>query len=131
MKIAEEAAHLSYAEKLKVGSVAIRDTNILAYGYNGTLPGMDNTCEYVLEDGSLKTKDSVLHAEENLILKLAKSNTSSVGSTIYITVAPCIRCARMIAAAGISRVVYKNEYRSTDGIILLSEFGVKIDKLVA
>lgn len=132
MSVAASAANLSYAKRLKVGSVAVRVDNILAFGYNGTLPGTDNSCEYetLNQDGtiSLVTRDSVLHSEENLIIKLAKSSTSSIGATIYITHQPCVKCARMIAAAGFTRLVYRDSYRDTSGVELLSSYGVLIEK---
>lgn len=129
MGIARDAAKLSYAEKLKVGSVAIRGNNILAFGYNGSLPGDDNTCEHIV-DGQLVTKDEILHSEENLILKLAQSNTTSIGATIYISHSPCVKCSRMIVAAGFTRLVYGEEYRDTRGLDMLERHGVKVEKYV-
>ena len=127
MGVAESAAKLSYAQRLKVGSVAVQDGNILAFGYNGTLPGMDNTCEDLV-DGKLVTRDSTLHAEENLLIKLAKSTASVNGGTIYITHMPCMKCSRMIAAAGFRRLVYKEAYRDVSGVELLKSYGVTVEK---
>lgn len=127
MGVAESAAKLSYAQRLKVGSVAVQDGNILAFGYNGTLPGLDNTCEDTV-DGKLVTRDNVLHSEENLLIKLAKSTASVNGATIYITHMSCMKCSRMIAAAGFRRLVYKEEYRDVSGVELLKSYGVTVEK---
>ena len=127
MGVAESAAKLSYAQRLKVGSVAVQDGNILAFGYNGSLPGTDNTCEDLV-DGKLVTRDSTLHSEENLLIKLAKSTASVNGGTIYITHMPCMKCSRMIAAAGFRRLVYKEAYRDVSGVELLKSYGVTVEK---
>lgn len=127
MGVATTAAKLSYAQRLQVGAVAVKDGNILAFSYNGTLPGTDNRCEDLI-DGVLVTKETTLHAEENLIIKLAKSATTSVDATIYITHQPCVKCARMIAAAGFSRLVYQHPYRDTTGTTLLKNYGVNIEE---
>lgn len=127
MGVAASAAQLSYAQRLKVGSVAVQDGNILAFGYNGSLPGTDNICEDLI-DGKLVTRDSTLHAEENLLIKLAKSTASVNGGTIYITHMPCMKCSRMIAAAGFRRLVYKEAYRDVSGVELLKSYGVTVEK---
>jgi dCMP deaminase len=122
MKIAEETANLSYAKRLKVGCVIVKDKRILSFGYNGTPSGWDNNCE----DEKGNTKPEVLHAESNALLKLCQSNESSVGSTVFITHAPCIDCAKLLHQAGVAEIIYKEEYRSKDGIDFLTNCGVKI-----
>ena len=67
----------------------------------------------------------MLHAEANAITKVARSNNSSDGSTLYVTASPCLECAKLIIQAGISRVVYNETYRITDGLELLERAGVK------
>ena len=74
----------------------------------------------------LKTKDYVLHAEANAITKLAKSGNSSDGATLYVTMSPCVECAKLIIQAGIKRVVYREKYRITDGIDLLKRAGIEV-----
>ena len=69
---------------------------------------------------------NVLHAEANAITKVAKSNNSSLGATLYVTASPCIECAKLIIQAGIRRVVYSENYRSADGIELLSKAGIEV-----
>jgi dCMP deaminase len=126
MKIAESTAQLSSAVRLKVGSVIVKGNSIISYGYNGTPSGWDNSCEYLLPDGTLKTKPEVLHSEANAILKVARSTESSEGATLFCTHAPCMDCAKLIYQAGISTVYYRNQYRSTDGIEFLRDSGVDV-----
>ncbi|MDE7135242.1 MAG: CMP deaminase, partial [Muribaculaceae bacterium] len=90
-------------------------------GFNGTPSGFENVCED--EDGA--TKPYVLHAEANAITKVARSNNSSEGATLYVTASPCIECAKLIIQAGIKRVVYGELYRLKDGIDLLNRAGVE------
>lgn len=71
----------------------------------------------------------MLHAEANAISKVAKSGNSSEGSTLYVTASPCIECAKLIIQAGITRVVYKDEYRLTDGVDLLKRAGITVEKV--
>ncbi len=95
---------------------------IISDGYNGTPSGFENICE----DENNKTKPYVLHAEANAITKVAKSNNSSLGATLYVTASPCIECAKLIIQAGIRRVVYSENYRSVDGIELLQKAGIDV-----
>jgi dCMP deaminase len=74
----------------------------------------------------LKTKPEVLHAETNAIAKLAKSSESGVGATLFITHAPCLDCAKLIYQSGISNILYRNSYRSDDGINFLTKSGVNV-----
>ncbi len=114
----------SYCERRQVGALMVKDKMIISDGYNGTPSGFENVCE----DGDV-TKPYVLHAEANAITKVAKSNNSSSGATMYITASPCIECAKLIIQAGISRVVYSDDYRNTDGIELLRRAGIAVDKV--
>jgi dCMP deaminase len=77
----------------------------------------------------LKTKPEVLHAETNAIAKLAKSNESGMGATMFITHAPCLDCAKLIYQSGISSVLYRNTYRDTSGIDFLQKAGLVIEQL--
>lgn len=132
MNVAMDAANLSHAIRRKVGAVAVRDGNIIAFGYNGTPAGDDNCCEYTItinEESSLVTKDTVIHAEENLVLKLARSTISSDGCTVYTTTEPCIRCARMLHGVGIARLVYNQSYVTSDGIEFLAKKGIQVEQL--
>ena len=115
----------SYCKRRKVGALIVKDKMIISDGYNGTPSGFPNVCE----DYDNRTFPYVLHAEANAITKVAKSNNSSDGSTLYVTDSPCIECAKLIIQAGIKRVVYSKLYRVTDGIDLMKTAGIQIDYL--
>ena len=139
MKTAETFAELSYARRLHVGAIVVKDDRIISIGYNGMPAGWDNNCEdeigSVMDDNGnvyearLKTKPEVLHAETNAIAKLAKSNESGLGATMFITHAPCLDCAKLVYQSGINTVYYRNSYRDEIGIQFLEKAGVKIEKL--
>ena len=137
-------AENSYAERRKVGCLIVKDNMIISDGYNGCPSGFENKCEdtrYVDEkccrlcerehcEGcdniETFTKPYVLHAEANAITKLAKSNNSSIGATLYVTLSPCIECAKLMIQSGITRVVYIEKYRITDGLELLKRAGIEV-----
>ena len=143
MDTAERFAQLSYAKRLKVGAVVVKDQRIISIGYNGTPAGWSNECEkrvytlsgvteYLDEDGSsyrLETKDEVIHAEANAIAKLARDGESGSGATLFTTHAPCVQCAKMIYGAGINTVYYRNSYRDTDGIDFLNKCNIEVLKV--
>ena len=124
MEMAEIWARNSYCKRRQVGALLVKDKMIISDGYNGTPSGFENVCE---ENGV--TKPYVLHAEANAISKVAKSGNSSEGATLYVTASPCIECAKLIIQCGIKRVVYKDEYRLTDGIDLLKRAGIEVVKV--
>jgi len=128
MRMAEELAKLSYAERKKVGCLIVKDTQIISEGFNGTPAGFDNSCEYYNHLDEIYTKPEVLHAESNAITKLARSTNDSSESTVYVTLAPCYDCAKLIIQAGIKRVVYKEEYPS-NGLDLLRRAGISISQI--
>jgi dCMP deaminase len=115
----------SYCKRRQVGALIVKDRMIISDGYNGTPSGFENECE----DENNNSKPYVLHAEANAITKVAKSNNSSEGSTLYITASPCMDCAKLIIQAGIIRIVYADEYRITDGIELLEKAGIEVVQL--
>ena len=123
MRMAVELSKLSTAKRSRVGALIVRDTHILSEGYNGTPGGFNNDCEYYDHEDQFRTKRVVIHAESNAITKLAKSTSSSDGATLYVTLAPCFDCAKLIIQAGIKRVVYEKKYNE-DGLDLLYKAGV-------
>ena len=125
MKMARIWAENSYCVRRQVGALIVRDNMIISDGYNCTPSGYENNCE----DETGKTKPYVLHAEANAITKVAKSNNSSEGATLYVTSSPCIECAKLIIQSGIKRVVYADSYHSMDGIDLLKRVGIEIVKV--
>jgi len=134
MDVAQRFAELSSAKRLKVGAIVVKDDRIISIGYNGMPAGWTNECEEVVEvheDGGIitKTKPEVIHAEANAIAKLAKGNESGDGSTMFLTHAPCIECAKQIYTAGIKSVYYRDSYKNTEGIDFLQKCPVSITKL--
>ncbi len=115
-------AENSYCRRRKVGALVVKDKMIISDGYNGTPSGFENVCE----DENDVTKSYVLHAEANAITKLARSSNNSEGSTLYVTAAPCIECAKLIIQAGIKRVVYGETYRLDEGVRLLQGAGIEV-----
>ncbi len=126
MEIAHVFARCSSATRLKVGAVLVKDQNIISFSYNGTPSGYPtNTCE----DHAGVTLPEVIHAESNLLTKLAKQGgVGSQGSIMFITHSPCFNCAKLILQAGISEVYYATEYRIADGIHFLRKLGVKCEQ---
>ena len=118
-------ARKSYCKRRQVGAILVKDRMIISDGYNGTPSGFENVCE----DEFGVTKPYVLHAEANAITKVAQSGNSSKGATLYVTASPCMECAKLIIQAGIRRVVYRDEYRITDGIDLLRKAGIEVEKV--
>lgn len=156
MDTAERFAQLSSAVRLKVGAVVVQDNRIISIGYNGMPSGWSNVCEnshfvpdgpdvdyaVMIEDGYVfgvdkdtagyvktKTKDEVIHAEANAILKLARDGERGYGSSLFCTHAPCIQCAKLIYGAGVSKVYYRESYRNTDGIDFLDKCNVEVEKV--
>lgn len=159
LDVAQRYAELSKARRLQVGAIVVKDDRIISIGYNGTAPGDDNNCEdmewmprdtggwlnpdelYQLfpltgehpEYGQwpyrLKTKDTVIHAEENAIAKLARSHESGEGADLFITHAPCQQCARMILQSGIKSVWYRKTYKNTLGVEYLRQHGVECNQV--
>ncbi len=136
MDVAQLTSTLSYATRLQVGAVIVKGHKILATGYNGMPAGWDNNCEdeigHVLDDANhiveirLKTKQEVLHAESNALMKVASSTESSENSTMFCTHAPCIHCAKLIYQSGINSLYYRNTYRDTAGLEFLEKSGVSV-----
>ena len=122
LEMARIWAKNSYCTRRQVGALVVKNNMIISDGYNGTPSGFENVCE----DDNGVTKPYVLHAEANAITKLARSNNTSEGATIYITASPCIECAKLIIQAGIKRVVYGEKYRLMDGIELLERAGIEV-----
>jgi dCMP deaminase len=130
--MADLLSALSHAKRRKVGCLIVKDTQIIAEGYNGTPHGFDNGCEYTNHVDEMYTKPEVLHAESNAITKLAKSTNSSEGATLYVTCSPCFECAKLIIQAGIKRVVYKNLYTKRncmDALVLLKKAGIVVKQI--
>ena len=143
MDTAKRFAKLSYAHRLKVGAVVVKDHRIISIGYNGMPAGWDNNCEIALLENPhtakldehgvpiLKTRDEVIHAEANAIIKLARDGERGSGATIFCTHAPCIECAKLIYGSGINTIYYEQEYRNTNGLFFLERSGLIVNQLAS
>lgn len=130
MGLAKNTAKLSYAKRLQVGAIVVspdRD-RVISIGYNGTPPGFSNVCEDTLDDGTLVTRQEVIHAERNAIFKLARDGEPGKGATLYCTHLPCMPCAQAILMSGINTVVYDAPHNNNDSIEFLQRGGVKVIK---
>lgn len=152
MNVAKQVASLSHCVRSKVGAVLVKGGNIISFGYNGTPTGMDNCCErreyvskregswldtdiinenwpYRDEKGHYKlvTKSETIHAEVNAILKAAKTGASVDGSTLYLTLSPCLDCSKLVLQSEVKRVVYLETYRNLDGPKFLLQF-IQVEK---
>jgi dCMP deaminase len=118
MDICNVISKLSYATDKKVGAIIVKDSNIISFSYNGTARGTDNNTQ----------QNPVLHAEATAIAKVAASNHSTSDATLYCTLAPCIDCSKLIYSSGISRVVYRDDYKSMEGVEYLRKLGVLVNE---
>jgi dCMP deaminase len=125
METAKVFAECSTANRLHVGCIAVKDNKIISIGYNGTPNGWDNVCE----DENNKTLPEVLHAESNMLMKLARTTGGAEGSSVFITHSPCLECAKLIYQSGVKEVYYDIEYRNDEGIKFLKKCGVEVKKL--
>jgi dCMP deaminase len=138
MELAVNLAKRSHCIKKHVGAVLTKDTRIISIGYNGPPAGTHN-CDIEFPDKGC-ARDSkgscslALHAEQNAILYAVKNNTSVEGSTLYVTLSPCLACARIIFSMGISKVVFLYSYAaykgigSDEGVDFLRKFGVAAEQ---
>jgi len=122
LQMARIWAENSYCKRRKVGALIVKDRMIISDGYNGTPAGFENVCE----DEYYRTKPYVLHAEANAITKVAKSNNSSEGATLYITTSPCMECSKLIIQSGIKRVVFSELYTKNEGLRLLERAKIEL-----
>ena len=133
MDTAERFAQLSSAKRLQVGAVVVKDNRIISIGYNGMPSGWTNECEHIVQHSddtvTTVTKDEVIHAEANAILKLARDGESGYGSSLFCTDAPCIHCAKLIHGAGIDKVYYRESYRDDNGLSFLQKCQINVEKV--
>lgn len=125
MKCAEAFAECSVGERLKVGSVIVKNNRIISCGYNALPEHIDGP----LEDENGVTKKEVRHAEKNALMGLIRSNESAVGAIMFVTHSCCKDCAIDIVDAGIQQVFYKHEYRDLTGVQYLKDNGVIVEQM--
>ena len=131
--IAQEISSLSYANRLKVGAIIVKENRIISIGFNGTPPGWDNNCENVLaaydeRETYLKTKPEVIHAEMNALHKLASSHESGNNASMFCTHTPCMDCAKGVVMSGIKNFYFIDKYRSDDGLSFLLKNGINVEQ---
>jgi len=136
MDLAVNLAKRSHCVKAQVGAVLTKDTRIISIGYNGPPAGTHNCdVEFPTEGCERDSKGScslALHAEQNAILYAVKNGSSIEGSTIYVTLSPCIACARVIFTMKVAKVIYLNSYAEykgipkDEGVEFLKKFGVEV-----
>ena len=141
MELAVNLARRSHCIRAQVGAVLAKETRIISIGYNGPPAGTHNCDEEFPDVGCPRdSKGScslALHAEQNAILYAAKNGSVIEGATIYVTLSPCIACARIIYSMKISRVVYLHSYAeykgipSDEGVDFLAKFGVMVERYVS
>jgi dCMP deaminase len=117
LNIAKEISTLSHCVRAKVGTILVKDGNIISMGYNGMPSGMENCCEETTEDGGLITRSEVLHAESNALLKAARMGLSTQDTTMYCTLSPCKDCSKLIMQSGVKRVVYLELFSRDNGSV--------------
>lgn len=155
MMTAHNFASLSHGKRGQVGAVLSLNGRIVACGYNGTIPGADNKCEITCQKcngtglivkqvlpnvrntdsceacggkGEV-TSDFVLHAEQNVLTFCNREGLKTDGCTLYITMAPCKTCSKLIVSAGIKEVFYDEAYRDLDGVQFLKDLGIKVEQI--
>jgi dCMP deaminase len=138
MELAVNLAKRSHCIKRHVGAVVVKDTRIISIGYNGPPSGTHNCDEKWPEDGCARDSKGgcslAIHAEQNALLYAVKNNASVEGATIYVTLSPCLACARIIYTMGVQKVIYLNSYAehkgisSDEGVDFLRQFGVMVEK---
>lgn len=142
MSLALRVSELSHGVRGKVGCCLVTDNDLTVLGTNGLPKALGNNLEFLEFKGfsytdnnepianlKFKTKEEVVHAELNAVLKCAKEGVSVKGATIYTTLSCCSQCASMLATCGVKRVVYLEEYRDAKGIDILKECDIIVEKL--
>lgn len=125
MRMAQNLAEESKDTRLQVGCVIVKDDNIISTGYNGHTKHIDDPNQ--IPDGT--TDPRVRHAEKNGLMKLIRSNENAVGAVMFVTHSCCYHCAIDLVDAGIKKVYYRDEYRSTEGLEHLRKYGVEVEKM--
>jgi len=132
-----ETSKLSSCASKQVGALLVRDNRILAISYNGTATGKKH-CNDIFKEVTIKNREehhlwsirNELHAEQNLIAFCAKTNICTSGSALFVMESPCISCAKLIVASGITTVFYINKYdKDTTGIEFLKECGLEVKQI--
>lgn len=135
MDVAIRASQESVAKRLQVGCCIVTESGALYTGWNGTYAGCEsNECEDVVEPDEwvdqtqVVTKDVVIHAEHNALLKMLSEGVKSKGASVFVTHACCNNCALMLIGAKVKEVFYIHDYRCTKGLDMLREADIVVHK---
>lgn len=138
MELAVRVAQRSHCVRRQVGAVLVKDTRIISIGYNGPPPNTHNCDEEWPDQGCTRDNKGscylAIHAEQNAIMYAVKNNASVEGSTLFVTLSPCLPCARIIYSMGIKRIIYLNSYAAykglevEEGLEFLDKFGVEVTR---
>lgn len=138
MDLAQNLSRKSHCVKAKVGAVISKDTRIVSLGYNGPPAGTHNCDEQWPEEGCARDRKGgcslALHAEANAILYASKNQITMEDATLYVTLSPCLACAKIIYTTGIKKVIYLDSYATFKGITIeegvefLKRFGVTVEQ---
>ena len=138
MDMAIAMSKLSKGARAKVGAVAVTKNGVVITGVNGLPKELGNSLEQIVDNTSwhwnmvytqaIVSKLTVIHAENNILVKCAREGVSMLDSTIYTTLSCCEHCASMLASVGVKRVVYLDEYRCKKGIDVLKQCNIEVEK---
>lgn len=124
MGMAKLLAERSTCNRGQVGALLVKDNRVVSTGYVGAPSGephcLEAGCELGLDGGCIRT----VHAEANTLAYAAKEGISTNGTHLYVTLSPCINCAKLLINAGVKKVFYLKKYRDTSGIDLLNNRGI-------
>ena len=128
MAIARVVATRSTCDRKHVGAVIVRDKMILTTGYNGSIRGLGHCDDegHLMEDGHCVR---TVHAEANAIVQAARNGVRLEGADIYVTASPCFGCYKLIANAGLGRIVFAEFYRDSRIFELSEKLGIMLTHL--
>lgn len=121
MTMAELLAKRSHDDKFQVGCLIVTKENsrVISCGYNGNAPGLPHE-----KDSDVPGQSGFIHAETNCLIKMDYNDPSE--KIMYVTLSPCLMCAKLVLAARIKEVVYRDDYRDTSGLEILKKYGVSV-----
>ena len=129
MELAEHASSRATCDRLHVGCVLVRERDIVATGYNGSISGMPH-CDEVGHDMQDGHCVRTVHAEMNALCMAARNGHATRGATAYVTHFPCWLCFKLLAQSGIERIVYGAAYRPSQRVLeAAGRLGIELEEL--
>ena len=133
MRMADLVSTRSTCLRRQVGAVVVKEKRVLSTGYNGAPRGLRHCAEVGcarqqanVESGTRHELCRGVHAEQNAVIQDAYFGVSIKDSTIYTTNFPCVMCTKILVNAGITEIVYKDEYVDPLSRDILKESGVRV-----